>query len=268
MARVPGSEETIELMVNCKTYPAVSTKYVETVCTGGVRPNGDFVRLYPVPFRFLDSAEQYGRWDVIRVRAYRDTKDQRPESWHLEAGVQIELIEKMTTDKRKWDWMQKTVHESAEAMSAKGLTNGCVEIEPVELYYKKDAKEWTDSQLNVIRQGDLFATKEQMQSLAERVPWQFRLKYKEKRTGREDDGKVLAWSYYQGFRRARGDVDNDEAALEIIANKVRDSIFNPDKTVFAILGTHSRFGHWMISSLYHVPTDVIKKDNRQGGRLF
>ncbi len=124
MARVPGSEETIELMVNCKTYPAVSTKYVETVCTGGVRPNGDFVRLYPVPFRFLDAAEQYGRWDVIRVRAYRDTKDTRPESWHLEAGVQIERIDTMTTDKRKWDWMQKTVHESAEAMTAKGLTNG------------------------------------------------------------------------------------------------------------------------------------------------
>ena len=66
-------------MVNCKTYPAVSTKYVETVCTGGIQPNGEFVRLYPVPFRFLEIEEQYGRWDVIRVQAYRDTKDSRPE---------------------------------------------------------------------------------------------------------------------------------------------------------------------------------------------
>lgn len=46
MARIPGSEQAIELMVNCKTYPAVSSKYVETVCTGGVQPNGEFVRLY------------------------------------------------------------------------------------------------------------------------------------------------------------------------------------------------------------------------------
>jgi len=268
MARIPESERTIELLVNCKTYPAVSSKYVETVCTGGVQTTGEFVRLYPVPFRFLDATEQYSRWDVIRVRVYRDSRDTRPESWHIEAGTQIEVVESITTEKRRWEWMRKTVHESAAAMEAKGLTNGCVKIEPIQLYWKADPKEWTPSQLNVIQQGDLFATKEQMQEHADRVPWQFRLKYREANTGREDDGKVLAWSYYQGFRRARKEEVSDEAALERIAQKVRESIFNPDKTVFAILGTHSRFGNWMISSLYHVPTDVIEKDTRQGGRLF
>jgi len=88
-------------MVNCKTYPAVSSKYVETVCTGGVTAEGEFVRLYPVAFRFLDVEEQYNRWDVIRVRAYRDTKDQRPESWHLEPGTVIDRLESITTDKRR-----------------------------------------------------------------------------------------------------------------------------------------------------------------------
>jgi hypothetical protein len=268
MSRVVGSEVSIELMVNCKTYPAVSSKYVETVCTGGVRPNGDFVRLYPVPFRFLDTDEQYKRWDVIRVRAYRDTKDQRPESWHIEPGVAIERLEAITTDRQRWEWMKKSVHESAEAMESRKLTNGCVQIEPVEFYWKPDSKEWTPNQMNVIRQGDLFASKEQMLSLADRVPWQFRLKYREKNTGRMDDGKVLAWSYYQGFRRARSRMGTDEEALETIADRVRGSIFNPEKRVFAILGTHSRFGHWMISSLYHVPNEVIEKDGQKGTLLF
>jgi len=268
MARIPDSEQTIELMVNCKTYPAVSQKYVETVCTGGVDRDGAFVRLYPVPFRFLESEEQYKRWDVIRLRAYRDTKDQRPESWHLLSGTPIEVVESVTTDRRRWDWMRKTVHDSAEAMKEKSLTNGCVEIEPLELYWKPDKKEWTASQLNVIQQGDLFATKEQLQGLADRVPWQFCLKYREKSTGREDDGKVLAWSLYQGFRRVRKQTSDDETALETIAERVRGSIFNPDKTTFAILGTHSRFGHWMISALYHLPTAIIDKDQRQGGHLF
>jgi hypothetical protein len=68
------------------------------------------------------------------------------------------------------------------------------------------------------------------------VPWQFRLKYREKTTGRMDDGKVLAWSYYQGFRKARHGVARDEDALEAIAGRVRVSIFNPERTVFAISG--------------------------------
>jgi hypothetical protein len=82
MARIPDSDQTLEVMVCCKTYPAVSTRYAETVCTAGVDRDGNCVRLYPVPFRFLESDQQYKRWDVIRVQAYRDTKDSRPESWH------------------------------------------------------------------------------------------------------------------------------------------------------------------------------------------
>ena len=158
--------------------------------------------------------------------------------------------------------MQKAVHPSAAAMDEKGLTNGCVEIEPIELYWKPDPKEWTPSQLSVIQQTDLFATKEQMKGLADRVPWQFRLRYKEKNTGREDDGKVLAWSLYQGFRRVRDEYDTDEAAFERI-QRVRDSIFNAERTVFAILGTHSRFGHWMISALITFP---LRSSRRTTGK--
>jgi hypothetical protein len=164
--------------------------------------------------------------------------------------------------------MRKTVHESAEAMAAKGLTNGCVAITPLEFYWRADNREWTPSQLGVIQQGDLFAPKEQLDAMAERVPWEFRLKYRESSTGREDDGKVLAWSLYQGFRRFRAQTGADATALEMVAKKVRDSIFDPEKTTFAILGTHSRFGHWMISALYHLPTAIIESDDQRGGHLF
>ena len=268
MARVVGSEETLEFMVNCKTYPA---RCLPNTWRRSAPEGCDLMATscsIPYPSGSSTRRSICARWDVIRVRAYRDTKDSRPESWHIEPGVAIERVEAITTDKRRWEWMNKTIYESAEAMEARGLTNGCVEIEPIELYGKSDPKEWTPSQMNVILQGDLFAPKEQMESLSDRVPWQFRLKYREKNTGRPDDGKVLAWSYYQGFRRARLGVARDEDALEVIADRVRGSIFNPEKTVFAILGTHSRFGHWMISSLYHVPTEVIARDERKGALLF
>jgi len=182
MARIPDSDRTFEFMVNCKTYPAVSKKYVETVCTGGIEPNGNFVRLYPVPFRFLESEEQYRRWDVIRVRAYKDTKDKRPESWHLTPGTPIEVVQHISTHTRRWDWMRRAIRNSSEAMELANLTNGCVEIEPLELYWKRDSTEWTASQRNVIEQGDLFATAQQLKGLAERIPWQFRLRYREKST--------------------------------------------------------------------------------------
>lgn len=268
MARILESEQTIELLVNCKTYPAVSTKYVETVCTGGVQPNGDFVRLYPVPFRFLETEEKYKRWDVIQVRAYRDTKDPRPESWHLIPGTPIKKIRRLSTDKQRWEWMRDTVHASSQEMESKGLTNGCVEIEPIRLYWQADAKEWSASQRNVIEQRDLYATEEQMSRISQQIPYEYRLEYRELGNPTVLDRKVLAWSFYQGFIRNRNSVGSDEEALDIVASRVRKSIFNSNRCVFAILGTHSKFGHWMISGLYHVPRDIVSDRPTIGKELF
>ena len=263
MARVAASEKTIDMLVNCKTYPAVSKKYLETVCTGGISRDGHFTRLYPVPFRFLEEKEQYDRWDVIRVRVYRDTKDQRPESWHLEPGSSIEIIESVQSEAHRWEWMRKGVFGSAAEMAQKGLTNGLVQIKPAELYWEAESKKWSANQMEVLTQGNLFHSEQLMRSLSERVPWQFKLRFKEKSTGREFDQKVLAWSYYQGFRRQLRELGDDQKALAAVRDNIYQSIMKPDRSVFAIFGTHSRFGHWMISGLYHVPTAICEQ-----GRLF
>lgn len=260
MSKIVGSETTLEFMVNCKTYPAVSKKYIETVCTGGVQASGEFVRLYPVPFRLLDENEKYDRWDLVRVQAYKDTKDTRPESWHLMQGTPIEFVEKISTEKRRWEWMQHTVHSSTDAMSSKGITNGCVEIEPIEFYWKADDQELSKSQMQVVQQQNLFVSSDVLQLLADRPKWQYRLKYREVGTGKEVDSKVLAWSYYQGIRQNLKKMSEKEA-LEATADRVRQSIFNSKKTIFGIFGTHSRFNHWMISAIYHVPTKIAKQES-------
>lgn len=260
MSKIIGSEQTIELLVNCKTYPAVSKRYFETVCTGGVQASGEFVRLYPVPFRFLVEEEKYTRWDVIRVKVYKDTKDSRPESWHLQQGTPIEMVRKISSERQRWDWMQHTVHDSTEVMEQKGLTNGCVKIEPLDFHWRKDDQELSDAQMQIVKQQNLFISTDDLKLLADRPKWQYRLKYREIATGNEIDSKVLAWSYYQGLRRNLSQM-NEKEALEATAERIRASIFNPEKTIFGIFGTHSRFKHWMISAIYHVPTEICE----QGG---
>jgi hypothetical protein len=43
-----------KILITVKTYPTLSRKHGELVCTAGLRINGTWMRIYPVPFRRLD----------------------------------------------------------------------------------------------------------------------------------------------------------------------------------------------------------------------
>jgi len=42
------------ILSHVKTYPTLSKKYDELVCTAGILDNGSWARIYPLPFRKLD----------------------------------------------------------------------------------------------------------------------------------------------------------------------------------------------------------------------
>jgi hypothetical protein len=69
------------VLITVKTYPTLSRKYGETVCTAGLREDGTWVRIYPVPFRRLDEKEQYSKFDWIECGLVRNPSDSRPETF-------------------------------------------------------------------------------------------------------------------------------------------------------------------------------------------
>ena len=75
-----------KILILVKTYPNKSNKYVETVCTAGIRKDGSWIRLYPIPFRLYTDDQQYGKYQWIECSCYKTQNDIRPESYHI-AGV-------------------------------------------------------------------------------------------------------------------------------------------------------------------------------------
>lgn len=84
-----------------KTYPELSSKYFETVCTGGVRENGEFIRLYPIPFRYLGEKSSFSKYQWIQVRIKKSTEDPRPESFKVDPASII-LQDVIPPDKFQW----------------------------------------------------------------------------------------------------------------------------------------------------------------------
>ena len=88
-----------KILITAKTYPTPSNKYDETVCTAGLREDGRWVRIYPVPFRKLDYDKQYKKFQWIEADIERNHKDFRPESFKLRKYDRIQILNEIPTDK-------------------------------------------------------------------------------------------------------------------------------------------------------------------------
>jgi hypothetical protein len=90
--------ERITMLVTAKTYPTISSRYNETVCTAGITDNGLFVRIYPICYRSLPQNERFKKYQWISFDAIRDLRDPRKESYKLIGD--IFPSEFVTTDKQ------------------------------------------------------------------------------------------------------------------------------------------------------------------------
>jgi hypothetical protein len=105
------------ILILVKTYPVLSKTYQELVCTAGVREDGSWIRLYPVPFRKLKHEQQYEKYQWVEIDAVRNNDDPRPESFRpVKLPVEMELREKIEADGDTWkarrELVLKKVHSS------------------------------------------------------------------------------------------------------------------------------------------------------------
>lgn len=71
-----------KILIAVKTYPTLSEKYDELVCTAGFLEDGSWIRIYPVPYRKLDyETQRYRKWQWISLDVEKNESDFRKESY-------------------------------------------------------------------------------------------------------------------------------------------------------------------------------------------
>ena len=68
------------VFITVKTYPTLSSKYDELVCTAGITDKGKWIRIYPIPFRQLKWEDQYKKYQWIELDLIKNRRDFRLES--------------------------------------------------------------------------------------------------------------------------------------------------------------------------------------------
>jgi hypothetical protein len=266
------------VLITVKTYPTLSRKYGETVCTAGVREDGSWVRIYPVPFRRLDEAEQYKKFDWIDCRLVRNSSDPRPETFRPVDESELQPVGRVDTadewrDRRRILLKTARVYDRLDELIAGAKANevSLAVFKPTKtlnFVWETEERAWDSDKLREMRertnQLDLFAdnTWRRTFQVIPKLPYSFSYRF-EDAAGRTSELQILDWevgALYWNCLRSAGD---DEArALEKVRQKYFDDFSKTDLHLF--LGTTQQFhfvapNPWVIVGVFPAPHE------RQGG---
>ena len=93
---------TKRILITVKTYPTPAWKGGEVVCTAGITEEGDWVRLFPIPFRFLDGPRQFRKYDWIEAKITKAQSDPRVESFRVDPES-IRVVDHIGTNREGKD---------------------------------------------------------------------------------------------------------------------------------------------------------------------
>lgn len=259
------------VLITVKTYPTLSRKYGETVCTAGVRSDGSWLRIYPVPFRRLDEAEQYKKFDWIEADFIRSRSDPRPETRHPADVKKMLPVGHMSKsdgwrERRELLLRRAVVYDRLEPLitGAKQNRLSLAVFKPAEIrgfVWEDDERDWDFEKLAQMReqtkQTEIFAadTWRVTFNVIPKLPYAFSYQLTDA-NGKRSTMQVLDWEcgqlYWNCLRRHR-----DEAiALKKVKAKYLDEFSRRDLHFF--LGTTQQFhafapNPWVIIGVFAPP---------------
>lgn len=259
----------VKILIYGKTYPEISSRYVETVCTGGILESDfSFIRLYPIPFRYLENDKQFRKYQWIEAEIKKHTRDQRPESYMVKLES-IRVLNEVGTGKKQ-DWedrkrlfirSQNTFQSLEELQSRQeenGTSIGLIKPKHIHDFYirKKSEKEYRDSlkkRDEVLKQEDMF-----MKFLDHEIPKiKFYFKFEcDDPICSGHEISVLDWEFYELYRKTK----NDENWFNKMKDKVMGYCSDKRETYFFMgnLADPTRRNVFCISGLFYPPkTDQL-----------
>ena len=245
-----------KILITVKTYPTLSSKYDELVCTAGITEDGEWIRLYPVPFRKLEFDKQYKKYQWVELQVAKRTEDPRPESYkplNIDQMVNGDYVDTKDNWSLRKSMVLKNVYEDMDKLIAANKNGNGLSLavfkpkEIIDFTIESCDREWDKKKLNKIKaradQLDLFGEKsENPFEVVRKLPYKFKYKFKDINS-KESHIMVEDWELGQLFwnclRRSSG---NESVACEKVKQKYLEEFRKKD--LYFYMGTTRQFDSW------------------------
>lgn len=245
-----------KILILVKTYPALSTTYDELVCTAGMTKSGEWIRLYPIPFRKLEFEKRYKKYQWVELEIMKNTSDPRPEShrpvhmcgdivFHEEAGTDDGWSARKELVLRKvYDDMTKLIADNKEDTGVSIAVFKPTRL--IDFRIEGVERKWDEKKLKEIEkrnaQMNLFGGDKNPFKVVEKLPYKFSYVFEDIK-GKQSTMMIEDWElgalYWNCLKSAEGD---ERVACEKVKEKYFD-VFR-DRDLYLFLGTSRQFDGW------------------------
>jgi hypothetical protein len=248
--------ETITVVT--KTYPECSKKYGCLVCTAGINAQGEWRRLYPIPWALFWGKPprlHFQKWDIISVPTRKKAQDPRQESYEVNPYT-IEQDLKVEGKIAEWDqrlrFLKPYLDIDLEMLRGSDHSLGLIKPKAIDDFLQKDRHKITDPDEELTVEKT-----EQAQQLLlpdfepevitksrippQSLPW---LGFRFTCYGRNCKGHEMMcidWEIQQLFRKVGLDKTREKA------------LWMKERDLYFVVGTTWRFRTWMIIGLFYPP---------------
>jgi hypothetical protein len=252
-----ATQVTKRVLITVKAYPNPSKKYGETVCCAGIDVDTlEWLRLYPIPYRDLDSSKKFKKYTIIRVRCSKAPDDHRVESYKIDMDS-IEPVSHLDT-KQKWESRKKIVLPTVSPSFcsilediSKNKSLGTFKPCDINFSWKKSTLESEAKRKACYAQLSFFDAKKKV---IEQIPFDFY--YNFKCHGRPDcpghQLSIIDWEIGQAYRNWRHKYRPQEQLLQKIKQRWLDLMCSEKNDVYFYVGNMKRFrDHFMVLGVFY-----------------
>jgi hypothetical protein len=249
-----------KVLVTVMTYPHPSRSHQELVCTAGISEDGDWVRLYPVDYRYRPNHQQFKKyqWIELGLAPRGAGNDHRKESRQpdLESitilGPPLQTTNEWEERRKIIDKLPRHTRRQLEALfETDKVSLGIVRpTEILDLKIEEADKEWKPEWQAVLNQFSLFSGPPKQLN---KIPYKFSYVFRCEDSDKPHAAMIEDWELGVLFLKEVERLGSDEAAAQSVKQKYFDEMCSPKRDTQFFMGTVFPYNTWVVIGVFWPP---------------
>jgi hypothetical protein len=248
------------VLILVKTYPLPSRGYQELVCTAGVTEDGQWVRLYPIDYRYRPRNQQFQKyqWVGVNLEPRGAGSDSRKESRRPDLDS-LRLIGVPLSSKKAWlerrDIIDRlpvqTVNQLKAAYENDKTSLGIVRPSRIiDLEIREADKDWKPEWQNLFSQMTLFGPP---QKPLRKIPYTFHYIFECEDSDKPHVAMCEDWELGMLFLNEAERLGSEQQAAESVRKKFQGELCAPTRDTRFFMGTYFPYNTWLVLGVFWPP---------------